>query len=280
MDNLLNQEINIGISAIISLTVTAILLFVLPIIFAVLWKKRCGKSVSLMPLLVGAVGFIVFSRILEQGIHMLCIVMDNPVSRFINGNTAAYVLYGIFMAGIFEEVGRYIIIKFIMKKDKTKENMVMYGIGHGGIEVWSISLMSIANLLLIVMMIKVLGVEKSLSFLGVTKEASQSVIDSLSAVITSAANYGAFELGITVLERVAAMILHISLTVTVAYGIAKNKLIYLFLAIFAHALVDLFPVLYQRGAVGLLATEIWLCVLAVLLALWSRKLYKNFPKQL
>ncbi len=279
MENLLNQEINIGAPEIISLTVTAILLFILPIIFAILWKKHCGKAVSLMPLFVGAAGFIVSSRILELGIHMLCIVMDNPVSRFINGNTVAYVLYGIFMAGIFEEVGRYIIIKFIMKKDKTKENMVMYGIGHGGIEVWSISLISIVNMLLIIMMIKTLGIEKALPLLGVTDEVPQSVIDSLSAAITSAANYGAFQLGITVLERLMAMIIHISLTVTVAFGIARNKLIYLFLAVFAHALVDLFPVLYQRGAVGQLAAEIWLCVLAVLLALWSRKLYKNFPKQ-
>lgn len=29
---------------------------------------------------------------------MVCIVSDNPISRFINGSTPAYVLYGISMA--------------------------------------------------------------------------------------------------------------------------------------------------------------------------------------
>ena len=46
---------------------------------------------------------------------MVCIVTDNPISRFINGNTIAYVLYGIIMAGVFEECGRYIVLKYMVK---------------------------------------------------------------------------------------------------------------------------------------------------------------------
>lgn len=279
MENLLQQDVNVGTLSMISLIITAILLFLLPVAFAFLWKKRCGGSVSLMPLLFGAVGFIVSARVLEQGIHTLCLVIDSPVSRFLNGNTAAFVIYGIFMAGIFEECGRYIIIKFIIKKDMTRENTVMYGIGHGGMEVWSISLLSIVNLLLTVLLIKAFGMEKALPLMGVTGELSENTVNSITAVINSAANFSLPEGGLAVLERVTAMITHISLTITVAYGIVKNKLHYLFLAISAHALVDLLPALYQRGAVSLLAAELWLCFCAVLLAVFGVRLYKKFPEQ-
>jgi len=38
------------------------------------------------------------------------------------------------MAGVFEECGRHIVLKYLLKKDRTRENAVLYGIGHGGIE--------------------------------------------------------------------------------------------------------------------------------------------------
>ena len=36
-------------------------------------------------------------------------------------------------AGVFEETGRLLAMKFCMKKDLDKKNAIMYGIGHGGI---------------------------------------------------------------------------------------------------------------------------------------------------
>lgn len=147
MENILQQNVEVTSGTIISLSVTAAVLAVLPVICAVLWKKHCGKSVSLASLFIGAAGFLVSARVLELGVHMVCIVWDTPISRFINGSTLAYVIYGAGMAGIFEECGRYVVIRFLMKKNKTRENMVMYGIGHGGIEVWVISLMSTVSML-------------------------------------------------------------------------------------------------------------------------------------
>lgn len=46
------------------------------------------------------------------------------------------------LAGIFDECGRYVVIKILMKKNKTRGN----GIGHGGIKVWAVTLMSIVGL--------------------------------------------------------------------------------------------------------------------------------------
>ena len=271
----MRQDISSVQGSIVSLSAAAAVLFLLPIICVVWWKKRCGKSVSFVPMLIGGLGFLVSARVLELGVHMVCIVWDNPVSRFINGNTPVYVLYGALMAGIFEECGRYVVIKFLMKKNKTRENMVMYGIGHGGIEVWAISLMSIVSLLAVAVVLQRQGVEGALPFLGVTGDVPENLAGSVAAAIASAANFSAVNGALTVLERVGAMAVHISLTVVVAYGSMRGQKRYLPLAILAHAGADLLPALYQRGAVDILAVEAWLYLWAVLLVLWARKLYKE-----
>ncbi|MDD7404251.1 MAG: YhfC family glutamic-type intramembrane protease, partial [bacterium] len=161
---------SISINSIIMMGVTAAILFFLPVIVTIVWKKKMGEKVSWKSLLIGAVGFFVTVRVLELGVHMVCLVLDTPISRFINGNTVAFVLYGIFMAGIFEECGRYIIIKYIVKKNKTTENMIMYGIGHGGMEVWAISLLTVISNLAMAIMLNTLGVEAFMKATAVTAE--------------------------------------------------------------------------------------------------------------
>ena len=253
----------------ITLIVTAVLLFLLPVIAMLAWKKKMGERVSWKPLFIGAIGFVVSARVLEVGVHMVCIVGDTPVSRFINGNTVAFVLYGIFMAGIFEECGRYIIIKYLMKKNKTAENMIMYGIGHGGIEVWTISLVSILSSLFMANMLNRLGVEQFMVTTGVTEQTKASAVATMSQV----ASFGAGDAAIQVIERILCMVIHISLTLIVFYGIRESKKVYLLLAVLAHAALDLFPALQQRGVVPMWMVEMWLVLCCVILVLWCKKLY-------
>ncbi len=51
----------------------------------------------------------------KRGFPLFLLLADNPISQFLNGNTVAFVLYGMIMAGIFEEWSRYIVLKYIMK---------------------------------------------------------------------------------------------------------------------------------------------------------------------
>ena len=134
------ENIVIGESSIPALILTIILMIAIPVIFFVYWRRKHKKRTNISWLIAGAVGFIVSARVLELGVHYFCILADNPVSRFINGSTAVYVLYGTIMAGVFEECGRYIVLKYIMKKNHTRENAVLYGIGHGGIEIVAVVL--------------------------------------------------------------------------------------------------------------------------------------------
>lgn len=267
-------------STIINIAAAMAAVFLLPVIFAAVWKKRCGKSSSLKFLFIGAAGFLVSARVLELGLHMVCIVGDNPVSRFINGSTPAYVLYGIFAAGIFEECGRYVILRYIVRKNKTKENIVMYGIGHGGIEVWAITLVSLASIFAIAFTLKKQGEEALIRLLGFSDGVPANLLDPVIATVSAAAEFNGLTAFLNVFERLACMLCHIGLTVIAAYGIEKLQKKYLLAAIISHAVIDIFPALYQRGAVSLVFVEIWLAVCAVPLTVWSIKLYKKFGKDL
>ncbi|MDE7289037.1 MAG: YhfC family intramembrane metalloprotease [Oscillospiraceae bacterium] len=278
MNDLLNN-IEVGQSTLFSIAAAMILVFLLPVIFVVLWKKRCGKAASFKFILIGAAGFLVSVRVLELGLHMVCIVSDNPVSRFINGSTLAYVLYGILAAGIFEECGRYVILRYIVKKNKTKENIVMYGIGHGGIEVWAITLLSLASNFAIALTLKTQGAEGLMQLLGFSEGVPAGALNPVIAAVSAAAEFNGLTAFANVFERFVCMLVHIGLTIIVAYGIEKSQKKYLLAAVIFHAVTDIFPALYQRGAVGIFVAEIWLAVCAVFLTIWSVKLYKKLGKE-
>lgn len=277
MENLYTQNYDSVHSSILHLSITSVVLFLLPILIVVLWKKHCGKTVSLAPFFIGAAGFLISARVLKVGVHMVCIVMDNPISRYINGNTAAYVIYGIFMAGIFEEVGRYVIIRFFMKKNKTRENFVMYGIGHGGIEVWAITLLSLLTLLAFAVLVKYQGIESALQLMGISEDVPEDLVNTVVDTLTTATNFGIAMAGLCVFERICSMTVHIAFTVILSYGIEKKQNGYLFAAISAHAIVDIFPALYQRGVVTLPVTEVWCLFCSIILSVIALRLYRKFP---
>lgn len=257
------------------LCITCIILAIMPIAAVIYWKKKCKKRVNIAPLFIGAVGFIICVRVLELLVHMFCIIQVNPVSLFINGHTWAYVLYGTAMAGIFEEVGRYIIMRYLWKKNKSRENVIMYGIGHGGIEVWAITLMQIGMFLAIAVMISTQGMGATMQSMGVTEETQASFM----AMIPSITGFGAESMVMTVFERIAAMLLHISMSVVVYYGICKQEKKFVVLAVLMHAIFDVFAALYQRAVVSLIVCEIWIAIWAVVSVIWAYRLYQKLAAE-
>ena len=83
------ENIVVGKSSIPSLVITVILMILIPLIFFIYWRRKHKQQTNISYLIAGAVGFILSARVLELGVHYICILADNPVSRFINGNTAA-----------------------------------------------------------------------------------------------------------------------------------------------------------------------------------------------
>ena len=267
------ENIVIGKSSIPSLIITVVLMIAVAAAFFICWRRKHREQTNIRYLIAGAIGFIVSARVLELGVHYICIVADNPVSRFINGSTAAYVIYGVLMAGLFEECGRHIVLKYIMKKDRTRENAVLYGIGHGGIEILAVVLPLMATYLVIAVMFSKGNIQEAMNVLKITEDTAAASLPAVQAAASF--NYGTMALN--VFERLAAMFVHIGLTVIVFYGVVRAKKGFLPLAILLHMLADTFPALYQRGILPLWTVEVWAALWAVLITLIALKLYKKLP---
>ena len=269
----MSEFYNISFSSnnIICLLITAVLLILVPVAFWFIWHRKHKGQIKFKYLIAGAIGFIVSARVLELGVHLVCIVFDNPISRFINGNTAAYVLYGCIMAGVFEECGRHVILKYIVKKDLTRENAVLYGIGHGGIEVLTIVLPVIALEAVIAILFSSGDIPAALSALNITEETAAAALPT----VTAASEFGAEMMIVFVLERIITMCVHIGLTVIVFYGAVEKRKRFLFLAIALHSIVDSFAALYQRAVISIWVCEIWVVLWAAVIVFIAVKLYKK-----
>lgn len=99
----------------------------IPVAAIIIYKKKYKES-WLPSAFIGAGTFILFAMILESLLHqvMLPIVQDN---------VWLYGIYGALAAGVFEETGRLVAYKTLMRKHYGAKNAVFMGIGHGGIEV-------------------------------------------------------------------------------------------------------------------------------------------------
>ena len=93
----------------IVMVVNALLGFAIPV-FLVWWAVKKHRA-NLSTILIGAGVFIVFALVLESIVHQ--IVLNGPSGAAIQGKTLYYALYGGLMAGLFEETGRFLAMKFL-----------------------------------------------------------------------------------------------------------------------------------------------------------------------
>ena len=269
------EKIIIGKSSTPSLVITVLLMIAIPVIFFIYWRRKHKEQTKISYLIAGTVGFLVSARVLELGVHYVCILADNPVSRFINGNTVAFVLYGTVMAGVFEECGRHIVFKYILKKNRTRENAVLYGIGHGGIEILAVILPSMILYLVIAILFSQGNVEEALNQLKITEETAAAALPSAQA----AAAFDYALMAMNVMERLLAMLLHIGLTIIVFYGVTNAKKGCLPLAILLHMAMDTFPALYQKGAIPLWSVEVWAALWTAVIVFIAVMYYRKMAGQ-
>lgn len=221
----------------------------LPVVLLIVVYKKTKARMAMA--VIGAATFFLFAMVLEQILH--AVVLGVGGER-ITGNIWIYGLYGGLAAGLFEEVGRFVAMRFAMKKQLSLPNALMYGVGHGGIEaILIVGLASVSNLVTSIM-INAGTLEASLGALDqTTKEAT---LTQLSALWTTP-SYQFFLSGI---ERIVAVTLHIALSVLVFQAVKLGKKRYWFLAFAIHVGVD-FATVIAANYLNLVLVEVMLAVL-------------------
>ena len=234
----------------------------LPLVLMILVKVKLRTRIADAG--IGAVIFVLFALILEQILHGIVLGMSGSV---LTENIWLYALYGGLAAGLFEETGRFVAMKFWMKKSLSGESSIMYGVGHGGIEAVLIVGFTCISNLITAMMINAGQIESAFSTIedGPGREAA---IQGLSVLWTTPGDLF-FMAGI---ERISAIALHICLSYLVYRAVKYNMRGYWFAAVGIHFLVDAVTVLLSNF-VPLPALEIVLIVLIGVLAVAVRRMY-------
>ncbi len=121
------------------LIVGTLLWIAAPIAVAIIWKVK--KKEPFTTILIGAATFLLFALILEKPIQNVLAfptamgLPDHAVSRFLSANPIMLALVSGLFPGVFEETGRLVAFKTILRNRRNRETSISYGIGHGGFEV-------------------------------------------------------------------------------------------------------------------------------------------------
>lgn len=240
------------------MAVGAVLGIAVPVCLAV-WLMRKYRA-RLSTILIGAGTFIVFALVLESIVHQL--VLKGPNGPAIMGNTLLFAVYGGLAAGVFEETGRFLSMKFLLKKEpSTALPGIAYGIGHGGAEM--LILFGITMISNFVVSALINAGLSGILFAKVPEDAAAQ----LQAQLNQLQTLGAGTLLIGLWERISALVLHLGLSMLVWVAVRKGgKWLWLFPAAVAlHAIVDAGVVMLQKS-VGMVPLELIVSAEAVAVA--------------
>ena len=257
--------------SIVFMGISGILAFLIPVGLLLYFRK---KGAEILPFFIGCAVFLIFALILEQILHT--IILQSPVGANIQNNILWYAIYGGLAAGLFEETGRLVAFKTIMKRYRDKNvNALMYGAGHGGFEAIAILGLTMINNIVISMMINSGGIIDVLT--NMPAEAAETYKMQLGALITSPS--WLFLLGI--IERVLAIVAHIAFSTIVWFAVKNNKIALFPLAIFLHAILDFVSVVVSRSGINgaEYITEAVIAIMVIIFVFIANIIWKKETKE-
>lgn len=252
----------VGTNSIIALGVGAFLAIVLPIALAVIWKVK--KKEPFTTILIGAAAFILFAVIIEKLLQAVVIfptqmgLPDHAVSRFINARPLLWAFIVALFPGVFEETGRLIAFKTVLRKRKQKETSISYGIGHGGVEAMYLLGVAYIEYIVFAFMINHGTFQTLIDQAATQLPGQEATLADLAAQIATF-SFGSLALGL--LERVFAVLFHIGASILVFYACRDKGKGWLYpLAILLHTGMDFIAAL---TLVNLFNPPTWLLELIV-----------------
>lgn len=210
----------------------------------------------------GIAVFALFATVIERALNNYMLHNSGPAATLLT-HPVAFVAYGAIVAGVCEEVGRYIAMRLLAKRADRRGDAPLdstglgYGIGHGGAEAWLV------------------GVLVQLQWIVFSVLANRGELDShltnlpMDAVMRVHLILGSLSphfAGVFVLERAFALVFQIGLSVLMWRGVRAGSKTILLVAIVAHALIDLPAAMYQARLATLPVVDGLYAVVAIFVA--------------
>ena len=227
-------------ASIVWMVIGLLVFIVVPVALAVAWIIKKKERVSTV--LAGAVTFILFALILEKPIQNVLLfptamgLNDHAVSIFMNSHPVILAfLVGLF-PGVFEETGRLVAYKTVLKKRTNKETSISHGIGHGGIEVVAILGLSYVNYIAYAVMINTGTFQTVVDQIMAQAPEQIGQVDQMVALLTT---FSGGKVIIDIVGRIFAVMYHVGASVLVFYACRDKGKFWLYpLAIAIHTAVD------------------------------------------
>ncbi|MGZ7148962.1 YhfC family glutamic-type intramembrane protease [Bacillus sp. BC08] len=189
-----------------------------------------------IPYMLGVLAFVVSQ-----------ILIRIPILNYVNGTSTDFQIFSVMQpvlfvlllslsAGIFEEIARFIAMRYFMKQ-RDWQSGFLFGAGHGGIEAVLIVGIPVISLLL-----------------------SQTAIQNGDSYYFAG------------IERIFAMVLHIGLSFIVLQAVVQKKLRYVVYAILIHGTANAIASiisLYVPGKSGIIMSEVSIAICALLVFSYS-----------
>ena len=234
------ENISVGSQSIAAMAVGAALAMLLPVGVALSWKFK--KKEPMTSILIGAATFLLFAVVLEKPIQNVLVfptqmgLSEHAVSRFLNANPVLWALVVGLFPGVFEETGRLVAFKTLLRKRKNRETSISHGIGHGCFEVMFLLGMTYIGYIIYAVMIN------TGSFGTLIDQAAAQIPDQVDTLYDLAGQLSVFsfaDVGLGLIERVFAVLFHIGGSILVFYACKDKKKFWLYpLAILLHTAMD------------------------------------------
>ncbi|MFT9055028.1 MAG: YhfC family glutamic-type intramembrane protease [Ethanoligenens sp.] len=238
------------------------------VVLLVLFFRRYKSGVK--ELLIGAGVFLVMALVLERIVHYFILIKIPATAAFFR-QPLAYAIYGGLMAGLFEETGRFIAFNLFFKRKHRYQDGIIYGLGHGGLELLLIGVMAQFGNFANAIMINNGGY----AALARTMPAQAASLEKVQRVLVQTQPY---LFAVSGLERILALAVQLGLSVLVLYAVTRKQPKFFVLAIGLHALLDFGAVMGQYTPAPVLISEGIAAVFAVAAVIWlvrARRLFES-----
>jgi len=255
--------------SIVFMAVSALICFTVPFVLAVVFKKK-GLG-TWKAFWFGALGFLV----LQMFIRIPLLQVIGIQTWFISMNLVLLALFLSTTAGLFETIGRYLVFKLLLRKNRSYGDGLMAGLGHGGIEAIVIVGFTFINNIVLSLLANMgqaeLMLGKSASDPAAQAGLAQAV-DALAQTIPPMFLLGG-------IERIFTIVIHIALSLFVLEGIKRKKgFLYCLFAFLFHSILDFTAAILALNEINTILIEFVVLGFA-LLSLWyillAKRRYSN-----
>jgi uncharacterized membrane protein YhfC len=259
----------VSVSTLLCLAIATLIVAALPIVLYKMARARFG----IMPraTILGVATFALFAMVIERALHGF--VLSNAVTSAWLTNPAVFVVYGALAAGVCEETGRFLAMKWLVSREPASLERVGpglgLGIGHGGAEAW------IVGVLVQVQWI----VYAVLANHGTLDSHFESApVEAIARIHMILASLSPLSAAIFLIERASAFAFQLGFSALMWQLLRERSRHALGVLIAAHALVGLPAALFQARLIPLIAADTVYLVLGVIVAVTLVRYYRQ-PRQ-